>query len=45
MKKIILTLFLSFIWIGSASSQERLSEWEGKCFIQFEGKVLVDDEI
>ena len=45
MKRFFLILLLSFIWIGSASSQERLSEWEGKCFIQFDGKVLIDDEI
>ena len=45
MKKLLLTIFLSLIWIGSASSQERETEWEGKCFIQYNGKVLVDDEI
>ena len=45
MKKILLTIFLSLIWIGSASSQERETEWEGKCLIQFDGKVLVDNEI
>ena len=45
MKKLLLTIFISLIWIGSASSQERETEWEGKCFIQFDGKVLVDDEI
>ena len=45
MKKILLTIFLSLIWIGSASSQDRETEWEGKCLIQFDGKVLVDNEI
>ena len=45
MKKLLLTIFLSLIWISSASSQERETEWEGKCFIQYNGKVLVDDEI
>ena len=45
MKKLLLTIFLSLIWISSASSQERETEWEGKCFIQYNGKVLVDNEI
>ena len=45
MKKLLLTLFLSLIWIGSASSQERETEWEGFCFIQHEGKILVDNKI
>ena len=45
MNNFFLILIFSLICIGSASSQERSSEWEGKCFIQFEGKVLIDDEI
>ena len=45
MRKILLTIFLSLIWISSASSQDRETEWEGFCFIQHEGKVLVDNEI
>ena len=43
MKKIILTLFLSLIWVSYAPANE--TKWEGKCYIQFEGKVLVDNEI
>ena len=43
MKKIILTLFLSLIWVSYAPANE--TEWEGKCYIQFEGELLVDNEI
>ena len=45
MKKLLGIVILGLLFSGSAYAQERLSEWEGKCFIQFEGKVLIDDEI
>ena len=43
MKKILLTLFFSLIWVSYAPANE--TEWEGKCYIQFEGELLVDNEI
>ena len=45
LRNFLLTLFFSLVCIASASSQERETEWEGKCFIQYNGKVLVNDEI
>ena len=45
MKKLLGIVILGLLFSGSAYAQERLSEWEGKCFIQFDGKVLIDDEI
>ena len=43
MIRIILILFLTLIWISSASTEE--TKWEGKCYIQFEGEVLVNNKI
>ena len=45
MRYFLLTLFFSLVCIASTSSQEGETEWEGKCFIQYNGKVLVNDEI
>ena len=45
MKKLLGIVILGLLFSGNSYAQERLSEWEGQCFIQFEGKVLIDDEI
>ena len=45
MRNFLLALFFSLVCIASTSSQERETEWEGECFIQYNGKVLVNDEI
>ena len=43
MKKLLLTLFLSTMCLVTSNAEE--TEWEGKCYIQFQGEVLVDNEI
>ena len=43
MKKLLGIIVLGLLLSGNANADE--TEWEGKCYIQFEGEVLVDNEI
>ena len=44
MKKLLLTLFFSLVCIASAFSQEKETEWEGKCYIKWDGVVVTENE-
>ena len=50
MKKLLGIIILVLLWFVPVNATEKFIahekvNWEGKCFIQYEGKVVVDNEI
>ena len=50
MKKLLGIIILVLLWFEPVNATEKFIahekvNWEGKCFIQYEGKVVVDNEM